>query len=321
MSRAFVGRLAAAFILVWSGGFVSSGSAGATEATFPPGSHVGLVPPTGFITSQTFRGFEDRDKGASILMLEMPAGAFAEIDKAMTDAALKRQGVTLEKRENLMLKTGRAVLMVGRQDSSGEHLRKWILLAPLPNATAMLTVQMPDAARSAYPDSVIHSALASLAVREKVPIDEQLALLPFHMDNLGGLRPFRVVQSSTVFLTEGPLDTVEPAEQPLLVVSIARGGPEQPSERNEFARNLLTSVAGLRDMRFVGADLLRLGTQQVHEIMAEAKDVKTGSDLKLVQWLRFGSGGFVRLIGASRSDAWRDAFPRFRAVRDGIAPR
>jgi hypothetical protein len=105
------------------------------------------------------------------------------------------------------------------------------------------------------------------------------------------------------------------------VVSIARGGPEQPSERNEFARNLLTSVAGLRDMRFVGADLLRLGTQQVHEIMAEAKDVKTGSDLKLVQWLRFGSGGFVRLIGASRSDAWRDAFPRFRAVRDGIAPR
>jgi hypothetical protein len=298
-----------------------SAAAGATEAIFPPGSRIGLVPPAGFVPSQSFRGFEDRDKNAAILILEMPSGAFSEIDKAMTAAALKRQGVTLEKRERLTLKTGRALLMVGRQESGGEHFRKWILIAPTASATAMLTVQIPDQAKAAYPDSIVRSALTTLAMRPSVPIDEELALLPFHLQDLGGLRPFRVERSNTVFLTEGPQDTIEPAEQPLLMVSIARGGPERERDRNEFARSLFTSLGGLKELRFVGADLLRLGPVQIHEIMAEAKDVKTGSDLKLVQWLRFGSGGYVRLVGAARSDAWHDAFPRFRTVRDGIGPR
>ncbi len=316
MSRVSFGRLLAILLVVCAGT-----GAGAAEAIFPPGSHIGLVPPAGFVTSQSFRGFEDRDKKASILMLEMPAGAFAQIDKALTAAALKRQGVTLEKREPLKLKTGRAVLIVGRQEASGEHLRKWILIAPTGNATVMLTVQIPEEAQSTYPDTAIRAALSTVVLRTEVPIDEQLGLLPFHMENLGGLRPFRVLRANTVFLTDGPEDTADPSEQPLLMVAISRGGPEQPRERNEFARSLLTSLSGLKDLRFVGADLLRLGPQQIHEIMAEAKDVKTGTDLKLVQWLRFGNGGYVQIVGAARSNAWPDAFPRFRAVRDGIAPR
>jgi hypothetical protein len=37
-----------------------------------------------------------------------------------------------------------------------------------------------------------------------------------------------------------------------------------------------------------------------------------------VQWVRFGSGGFLRIVGVGRSDAWDALFTRFRAVRDGI---
>jgi hypothetical protein len=41
----------------------------------------------------------------------------------------------------------------------------------------------------------------------------------------------------------------------------------------------------------------------------------------IVQWLRFGSQTAMRIIGSSPRDQWDKAFPRFRAVRDGIQPR
>jgi hypothetical protein len=37
--------------------------------------------------------------------------------------------------------------------------------------------------------------------------------------------------------------------------------------------------------------------------------------------VRFGGGAYLRLLGIARADAWPEAFPRFRAVRDGINPR
>jgi hypothetical protein len=58
-----------------------------------------------------------------------------------------------------------------------------------------------------------------------------------------------------------------------------------------------------------------------HELQAEAKDAKTDTPMRLVQWVRFGPGAFVRMIGIARADAWSKEYPRFRAVRDGVKPR
>jgi hypothetical protein len=41
----------------------------------------------------------------------------------------------------------------------------------------------------------------------------------------------------------------------------------------------------------------------------------------MVQWLRFGSGGFLRIVAISPSDQWDTMFERFRAIRDGIEMR
>jgi len=46
-----------------------------------------------------------------------------------------------------------------------------------------------------------------------------------------------------------------------------------------------------------------------------------GTSLKVVQWLRFGGGGYIQVVGIAPVEAWPDSYPRFRAVRDGIAPR
>ena len=63
---------------------------------------------------------------------------------------------------------------------------------------------------------------------------------------------------------------------------------------------------------------MRIGGQQGHEIMATAKDPATGADVSLVQWLRFGSGAYLHLVGVATTPAWTQAYGRFRAVRDGL---
>ena len=307
-----------AFLVAAAVAFASA--AHAADVQYPPGSKVGMTPPKGFSASEGMRGFDDRDNNSAILMLELPAEAFPEISKAMTAEGLKKQGVVFEKKENLTLKSGKAVLIVGRQDTGGEKLRKWILVAGTPDLTAIVTALVPDKTRKIYSDDIMREAFASLDVRASVPIEEQIGLLPFKLDDLANLRAFRV-EPNTVFLTEGPKDSSEPTEQPLLVVSAASGGPTDNTQREVFARNLFAGLGGFKDLQIIGTDTIRLSGVQTHQLLAEGKDAKTGADVKLVQWLRFGNGAFVRFLGIARSDSWQDAFPRFRTVRDSLASR
>src|SRR3954471_18312852 len=149
------------------------------DAVFPSGSKLGLVPPSGLTPSETFRGFEDRANNTAILLLEMPSQAYRDVEKAMTSDSLKKQGVSVEKRENLTLKNGKAVLIVGRQTAEGTTLRKWILVGATPEVTALVTVLIPERAKDIYPDAAMRTALASLEVRGNIPIEEQINLLPF----------------------------------------------------------------------------------------------------------------------------------------------
>jgi hypothetical protein len=321
MARPMIARTVTALAVVALVSAIMGGQALAADPVYPIASHVGLAAPGAMKPSLSFRGFEDRDAGASILILEMPTRAYADVEKQMTTAALKNQGMTEEKRETVTLSSGQGVLVVGEQAAEGKKLRKWILLASVGEVSALIAAQIPDDAQAKYPDADVRTALTSMTVRTSVPLDEQLRLVPVTFGDLSGLRPFRVLGNNAVFLTEGPKDEMEATDQPILAVSIAPGGPEQASNRDNFARTLFTGLTDFKDIRIVGTEMLRLDNQQTHEIQADAKDAKTDTPMKLVQWVRFGNGAFIRLVGVSRRDTWQTEFPKFRAVRDGLKPR
>jgi hypothetical protein len=77
----------------------------------------------------------------------------------------------------------------------------------------------------------------------------------------------------------------------------------------------------MREIRVTTSEPLRMSGQQGHQIIADAKDGAGTSALTVVQWLRFGGGGYLQIVGIARADAWKDAYPRFRSVRDGIEAR
>ncbi len=284
---------------------------------YPLGSRLGLIPPPGIEVSHEFPGFEDRANHVYIRLVSMPQQAFAEIEQTMSKDALLKQGLVMEKREDFSLAGAKGILMVAAQQVDGISLHKWMAMAPVGDFTVLVSFEIPDAAKDRYPEPLIRAALASTAVRA-VPPEEMLQLMPFRVTELAGFRVANAIPGVAVQLTEGPNDTLG-SDQPQLIITAAPGGPE-PRDRDNFARMVLTGLPPLTEMHITGSEPLRIGGLPGHELRAEGKD-KDGHDIRIIQWLRFGTGGYVQLIGFAKADGWLDVFMRFRKVRDGVMPR
>ncbi|MDO8875395.1 MAG: hypothetical protein Q8M24_18845 [Pseudolabrys sp.] len=294
------------------------------ETVFPPGLRIGLEPPGDFTVSTRQAGFEDTGRNAVITILDLPARAYDEL--ARSAFANDQQGIANLKRESFPFESGIGLLITGTGNEGGGPVHKWFLLAAAvggeaKDLTALVQVQVPEAALSVYSDAVIRKALASVTFRS-TPVKEQLGLLPFQLKELAGFRVMQVLPAGGVILTDGPADDI--TGQPYMIVAVGPGAPSAPDERGRFANDLL-ATAPLANLRVQLSEAQRIGGAPGYEIRAQATGPR-GDPVSLVQWVRFGGSGFLRIIGVSGKDAsgkdtWDAMFPRFRAVRDGVEPR
>ena len=293
--------------------------AAAAEAIFPTASRIGLVPPPGMKASTSFPGFEDRDSNAFIRLIALPGKAFTEIEKTMSADTLKKQGMTIEKRESFPMPSGKGCWSSRSRAPAHAHPQVAPDRAARRDHRARLGRIPLSVTR--YPAPAIRAALATLTARPHVPVEEQLTMVPFKVGELSGFRLVRVVPGVALQFTDGPKDALEAAEQPHLVISVAPGGPQQPGDREQFARLALAGLPPFKDLRLTSSDSMRLGGMAGHEMRAEGKDPQSGMDIEIVQWLRFGTGAYMRIVGFAPKENWAAAFTRFRAVRDGLEPR
>jgi hypothetical protein len=181
-----------------------------------------------------------------------------------------------------------------------------------------VTVQIPASAAGGYSAEAVKRMLASIALRDAVPLKEQLALLPFDLNDLAGFKTVRTLAvGQSVLLSDGDADSA--LDNPTsMIIAVSRGGPGPSEDRGRFARQLVESVPGLKSGRVTTSEPMRIGGGQGYETRMEAVMAKGDVEITLVQWLRFGSGGFIRMVGMAPKDDWSKVFPRLRAVRDGI---
>jgi len=299
----------------------------ADEVIFPVGSRVGLVPPPGMVASKTFDGFADPAKDAAILIAVLPTEAYAQIEKVIESDALKKQGVTVDKREPMQLSFGKGILLVGRQVSEKAHFKKWLLVASASDLTAMVTIQVPDP-DSAYSDRALRAALATLAVRAKVPEEEELSLLPFSVGDLAGFHVDDVLRGRAVTLRDAAAaadagketgkETNPRGFDARMLIAAVPGGPSEADQRADFARLMFNEIGGIRQVRITMSEPLRIGGQAGFQTMAEAQDVRSGADVRVIQWLRFGGGGYLQMVGVGGADSWTTVLARLRTVRDSV---
>jgi hypothetical protein len=270
--------------------------------------------------SRNFLGYHHKEKQASILMAEFPGYAFDSVEKQLNAEIEHSPNVPVERRDATLKNGGHGFVLFSKVNSAQGPVLKWMLVARIRDTTALVTAIIPEAVKEVASDDAVRAALNSVTVRD-VPFDEQMSLLPFTLNNLAGFRLVRVQPGRAAMLTDGPQNSIESTEQPLVIISILPGPAPEVADRDLYARRLFTQIPGLKDVDFQRAGPLRMINSAGYEIVANAKDAKDGGAIGVVQWLRLGSGATMRIVAMSRKDAWEKNFQRFRALRDGVQPK
>lgn len=294
--------------------------AAAADPIFPTGSRLGLVPPAGMVPSRNFQGFEEPGTNAVIVLTTLPVNAYEQLTKAMVPEAMKKEGIDVERRDPIQLATGQGFVLSGHQTINKEHYRKWMLIASAGDLTALVNVQVPEQAAN-YSEGAVRAAFATLVVRPSVPEAEQLALVPFSIGDLAGFHVEDVLPARAIVLVDPANRAAEGADTTAtarMFIAAMPGGPDEATERDDFARVSFSQIAGIKDVHLQDAGPLRIANGPGYQMLAKAKDSGTGTDVMVVQWLRFGSGGYLRMIGIARADAWPEIFSRLRTVRDSV---
>lgn len=299
---------------------VAASPAFAADPVYPPGIRVGVVPIEGLARAETFGGLETADHGVKVLMTELPAAAFSEVENAVkTDQAAPAGAV---KPERIETSAGTAYYTAESAKVGADNVRRYSMIVPGGTFSGYIAVQVPETAAKTYSDDAVKRMLATAVVRQEVPVDEQLALLPFKVSDLSGFKTVRTLAPGAAILLGDSTDETKFETAPFMILGSISAAPEKPDDRGRFAQQAAAQIPGLREGRITMSEPIRIDGAPGFETRVDATSGKDNTPVTVVQWLRFGGGtGALRIIASTPRDQFAAAFPRFRAVRDGIQSR
>jgi hypothetical protein len=307
-------RLLAAVTLV----VAATCSAFAADVVFPPGARVGMKPLVGLVKAKTFAGFETEDQGVKVLVTDLPAEAYGEVAGAFKANPGGTGGI---KPESIDTAAGLAYYTVENAREGASNVRRYSMILPGPTFSGYVAVQVPENASKIYTDDAIRQMFATAEIRNEVPVDEQLGLMPFKIGELSNFKNVRTLApGAALILADGDEKTGFEAA-PFMIIGIIGSTAASPDDRGRFAQQIATTIPGVRDGRITMSEPVRIDGQPGYETRIEAISGNDNTPVTIVQWLRFGGQSSLRIIGSSPRADWSKAFPRFRSVRDGIQPR
>ncbi len=293
-------------------------AAHAADVVFPPSSRVGIVPLDGLVVSKEFLGFESDDKTLKVGIAEIPPAAFEAVETAFKEGKPVGDG---HKVDQLKTEAGDAYVTIESRKEGDANYKTYSVIAKGDTFSAYVIAQMREGAAKAPTDETMRKMLATVTLRKDVPVEEQLSLLPFKVGELSGFKTVRLLaMRASVLLTDGTEDT-QLDGAPYMVIGTIPASAGVQEDRARFAEQAARSIAGLRNARLISNEALRIDSTPGFETRIEAVTGKNDTPVSVVQWLRFGSGATLRIIASSTTADWPQAFPRFRAVRDGIGPK
>lgn len=290
----------------------------AAEPVFPPGIRVGMTPLVGLSRAKSFTGFETEDQGVKVLVAELPADAYSEVMNAFKANPGGTGGIKPESIETL---AGLAYYTVESAKDGATNVRRYSMILPGGTFSGYIAVQVPENASKIYTDDAVRHMFASAAIRKEVPVDEQLGQMPFKISELSDFKNVRTLAVGAAIVLGDGNETTGFEAAPFMVIGMIGSAPAQPDDRGRFAQQIATTIPCVRDAKITMSEPVRIDGQPGYETRIDAISGKDNTAVTVVQWLRFGSQTSLRIIGSSPREEWTKAFPRFRAVRDGIRPR
>jgi hypothetical protein len=277
-----------------------------------------MTPLVGLALAKTFVGFETEDGSVKVLVAELPADAYGEVMNAFKANPGGAGGV---KPESIETAAGLAYYTIENARDGANSVRRYSMILPGGTFSGYIAVQVPENAAKIYTDDAVRQMFASAVIRKEVPVEEQLGLMPFKISELSDFKTVRTLAVRNAIILGDGNETTGFEAAPFMVIGLLGSAPAQPDDRGRFAQQAATTIPGVRDARITMSEPVRIDGQPGFETRIDAISGKDNTPVTVVQWLRFGGASTLRIIGSSPRDEWTKAFPRFRAVRDGIQPR
>lgn len=309
--------LAAVAVLIAANSLVGA-SAFAADPVFPTGARVGMTPLVGLNKAKSFTGFETEDQGVKVLVTDLPAEAYGEVANAFKANPAGTGGI---KPESIETAAGLAYYTVESGKDGATSVRRYSMILPGPTFSGYVAVQVPENASKIYTDDAVRQMFASAVIRNEIPVDEQLGMLPFKMKELSSFKNVRTLAPGAALIIADGDEKTGFEVAPFMIIGLIGSTAASPDDRGRFAQQIATTIPGVRDGKITMSEPVRIDGQPGYETRIDAISGKDNTPVTIVQWLRFGSQTSMRIIGSSPRDEWSKAFPRFRAVRDGIQPR
>ena len=290
----------------------------AADVVFPPGARVGMKPLVGLNRAKTFTGFETDDQGVKVLVTDLPAEAYGEVANAFKANPGGAGGI---KPESIETSAGLAYYTVENATDGTTTVRRYSMILPGPTFSGYIAMQVPENAARIYTDDAVRQMFSTAAIRDQVPVEEQLGLMPFKITELANFKNIRTLSPGAALIVADGDEKSGFEVAPFMIIGIIGSTAASPDDRGRFAQQIATTIPGVRDGRITMSEPIRIDGQPGYETRIDAVSGKDSTPVTSVQWLRFGAQTSLRIIGSSPRDQWSSAFPRFRSVRDGIQPR
>jgi hypothetical protein len=290
----------------------------AGDPVFPPGIRIGMTPLVGLVPAKTFAGFETADESVRVLVAELPAGAYGEVMNALKTNPAIANGA---KPESIETAAGTAYYTAETAKNGADVVRRYSMILSGGTFSGYVAVQVPENAAKIYSNEAVRQMFASATIRKEVPTPEMIGLMPFDVRELADFKSVRALTPGPALLLADGNETTGFEAAPFMVIGLLGGTPPPPEDRSRFAGQAATSIPGVHNARITMSEPIRIDGMAGYETRVDAVSGKDNIPVTVVQWLRFGGQGALRIIGSTPRDQWEKAFPRFRAVRDGIDPR
>jgi hypothetical protein len=289
----------------------------AAEPIAPPGSRIALVPPAGFTIAHGFSGFENKDIGASIVLTELPGGAFAEVRSGVTPEALATRGVLRVSPIAVPAAAYEHVAIRGEQQTGGILHDKWILFFDGGSFVGIVTANVPRHDPTALSEPAAVAMLAS--ARIVAPAGDAVAALPFTFDPGARFRHRTALAGRSALLSETP--PPQKHHEATMTIAVVADRPVPPAEQQRFGLALLRGLKALEVRSVVEAEPIAVAGMSGFEYLADARSPGSGESVRLLAAALFTERSGYVLIGAAAPAVFDAAVPDFRSVIASFRPK
>jgi len=215
--------------------------AGPARAADPPtvgGTRIVLAPPPGFEPAPNALGFVNRRAGASILVNELPADAFAALRATVPQAeSWKTRGMEFVQEHRLDGFPYEHKLAQARRMQEGKPVDVWMLVLGRRDVTATVVINVSQGPQAALSPEQVKKLLAG--VRIAAAPGDPMARMPFTVDPPARFTYRQVVGEHQLMLKESPLPPVGVTDDITASVSMVPRAPAKPEQREMFARQFI----------------------------------------------------------------------------------